>query len=179
MSAPLRNLPDARQPHPFNMMAAIRPIVIGLFLHQGRILVGDGYDPLKAQLFYRPLGGAIEFGEYGEDALRREIQEEINADITDIRYLGMMENLFVYDGTPGHEIVLVYDATFADVSLYEQSSFVGDEGGVAFTAQWLPPSAFTNLTPIYPDGILEFLMEKGILLTESRAQDAENGKRHA
>jgi 8-oxo-dGTP pyrophosphatase MutT (NUDIX family) len=151
----------------------IRPIVIGLFLYNGKILVGDAYDPTKNQTFYRPLGGAIEFGEYGEDALRREIREEINTEITGIRYLGMMENLFTFDGIPAHEIVLVYDAEFTDKSLYEQPSFIGDEGGIAFTAQWLPPSAFSPVTPIYPDGILEFLMEKGILLPESRTQDAE------
>lgn len=141
----------------------IRPIAIGLFIHNGCILVGDGYDPTKNQTFYRPLGGAIEFGEYGEAALRREIQEEIAAEITDIRYLGMVENLFTFDGVPGHEIVLVYDATFADPQRYEQRSFVGDEGGMPFTAQWLPPSAFNKVTPIYPEGILAFLAEKGIL----------------
>lgn len=151
----------------------IRPIVIGLFVHNGCILVGDGYDPVKDQKFYRPLGGAIEFGEYSENALRREIQEELNAEITEIRYLGMMENLFTFDGIPGHEIVLVYDATFADRSRYAESSFIGDEGGTPFTAEWLPPSAFNAVTPVYPEGLLEFLFEKGILLTESRTQKAE------
>jgi 8-oxo-dGTP pyrophosphatase MutT (NUDIX family) len=152
---------------------SIRPIVIGLFLYNGSILVGDCYDPVKDQTFYRPLGGAIEFGEYGEDALRREIREELGAEITDIRYLGMMENLFTFDGIPGHEIVLVYDATFADPARYQESSFVGDEGGTPFTALWLPPTAFNAVTPIYPEGILEFLFEKGILLTESGTQNAE------
>jgi 8-oxo-dGTP pyrophosphatase MutT (NUDIX family) len=151
----------------------IRPIVIGLFIHNGCILVGDCYDPIKDQKFYRPLGGAIEFGEYGEVALRREIQEELNAEITDIRYLGMIENLFTFDGIPGHEIVLVYDATFADSSRYNQTSFIGDEGGTPFTAEWLPPSAFNAITPVYPEGILEFLFEKGILLTESGMLKAE------
>lgn len=151
----------------------IRPIVIGLFLHNGCILVGDGYDPVKEQRFYRPLGGAIEFGEYGEDALRREIQEELNAEITDIRYLGMMENLFTFDGIPGHELVLVYDARFADSRRYQESSFIGDEGGMPFTAEWLLPTAFNTVTPVYPEGLLEFLTEKGILLTESGTQKPE------
>ncbi len=151
----------------------IRPIVIGLFLHNGCILVGDCYDPVKDQKFYRPLGGAIEFGEYAEDALRREIEEELNAGITGICYLGMMENLFTFDGIPGHEIVLVYDATFTDRSRYNETSFIGDEGGTPFTAEWLPPSAFNAVTPVYPEGLLEFLNEKGILLTESGMQKAE------
>lgn len=154
----------------------IRPIVIALFIHDGCILVGDGYDPVKEQNFYRPLGGAIEFGEYGEAALRREIREELNAEISNIRYLGMMENLFTFDGIPGHEIVLVYDAAFADPARYEQKSFVGNEGGTPFTATWLPPSAFNQVSPIYPEGILAFLTERGILDPESGKQRAESDK---
>lgn len=151
----------------------IRPIVIGLFIYNGCILVADCYDPVKDQKFYRPLGGAIEFGEYAEDALRREMREELSAEITDLRYLGMMENLFIFDGIPGHEIVLVYDAAFTDSRCYNETNFIGDEGGTPFEARWLPPIAFTSVTPVYPEGLLEFLTEKGILLIESGTRKAE------
>ena len=41
----------------------IRPLAICVFLNNNRILVAEGYDPIKQQTFYRPLGGGIEFGE--------------------------------------------------------------------------------------------------------------------
>ena len=49
----------------------IRPIVICVFSFNGRVLIAEGYDPTKRQIFYRPLGGGIEFGELSQDALVR------------------------------------------------------------------------------------------------------------
>ncbi len=143
--------------------AQIRAIVIALFLHEGRLLVGECYDPAKAQTFYRPLGGGIEFGEHSTEALRREIREEVAAEITDIRYLGTMENLYVFDGIPGHEIVQVYDAAFVEPTMYERTTFIGDEGGTPFVAKWMAPDEFNTVTPVYPAGLLEFLQEKEVL----------------
>lgn len=34
----------------------IRPIAICVFRRDNRILVGEGYDPVKKESFYRPLG---------------------------------------------------------------------------------------------------------------------------
>ncbi|MEZ4517114.1 MAG: hypothetical protein R3C44_09860 [Chloroflexota bacterium] len=48
----------------------IRPIAICLFSHNGRVLAAEGYDPIKQQTFYRPLGGTIEFGETSAKRLR-------------------------------------------------------------------------------------------------------------
>ncbi|HUP26872.1 MAG TPA: NUDIX domain-containing protein, partial [Chloroflexia bacterium] len=92
----------------------IRVIAIGIFMQDNRILVMEGYDPLKKQLFYRPLGGGIEFGERAQDALRREMLEEAEAEITGLGYMGTVENIFTYNGDMGHEIVLVYRARFTN-----------------------------------------------------------------
>ncbi len=139
----------------------IRPLVLALFRHQGRILVAEGYDPLKEKPFYRPLGGAIEFGEYSQQALEREIQEELGQAITNLRYLFTLENLFVFNGKPGHEIVLVYDADFCDPSLYDQPHLNGieDDDAGGFTACWLDLAfwAGAEAPPLYPHGLLERL----------------------
>lgn len=49
-------------------MSRIRPLAICVFRHQDRILVAEGYDPVKDEHFYRPLGGGNEFGD-GESIL--------------------------------------------------------------------------------------------------------------
>ena len=87
----------------------IRPLAICVFRRNDRILVAEGYDSIKKQTFYRPLGGAIEFGERGEDTVRRELKEEINVEVGELHYIGTLENIFIFNGTPGHEIVIVYD----------------------------------------------------------------------
>ena len=82
----------------------IRTIVLGIFLHEDRLLVFRGDDPTRNVVFYRPLGGGIEFGEPSADAFVREIREELGAELTAVRYLGMLENIFTHAGKRGHEI---------------------------------------------------------------------------
>jgi 8-oxo-dGTP pyrophosphatase MutT (NUDIX family) len=139
----------------------IRPIAICLFSQNGAILSAEGYDPVKNETFYRPLGGGIHFGETSREALVREVREEIGAEITQLRYLGTLENLFIYDGQPGHEIVFVYDAVFVDSSLYEQAHLVGrEDDGFSFKAVWkLLAELQKGLNPIYPDGLLTLLQQ--------------------
>jgi 8-oxo-dGTP pyrophosphatase MutT (NUDIX family) len=116
----------------------IRPIVVCLFRNGGRILVEEHPDSSKQDYFCRPLGGAIEFGEHSRDAIVREIREELGAEIANLHLVGVLENHFVYEGQPGHEIVFVYDAHFLDKSLYHQKVIQGYEHGNSshFTAQW-------------------------------------------
>jgi len=138
----------------------IRPIAICVFLHQERILVAEAHDSRKHQTFYRPIGGTIEFGERGEEALRRELREEINAEIADIRYLGTLENIFTYEGRRGHEIVLVYDARFVDEAIYGKEVIEGYEEDVSlpFRIVWKRLDEFgPDDPPVYPEGLLVLL----------------------
>lgn len=145
-------------------MPRIRPLAICIFSHRGRILVAEGFDPIKQQRFYRPLGGGIEFGEPTVQTLHRELQEEIGAAIKDVRYLGTLENIFTFNGQLGHEIVLVYDGAFVDASLYDREQIHGeDTGDVTFIAVWKRLDEFTDAEPVYPDGLVNLL--RGLYLT--------------
>ena len=136
----------------------IRPLAICAFRNDDKILVFEGYDPSKCETFYRPLGGAIEFGEYGSDALVREIREEIGAEIADVRYLGTLENIFVYDGRRVHEIVMVFDATFVDKSFYAREQWNGVDDDAVLQVMWKPLGYFRQgNAPLYPDGLLGLL----------------------
>jgi ADP-ribose pyrophosphatase YjhB (NUDIX family) len=42
----------------------------------GALLVSEGTNP-SGELFHRPLGGHVEFGEYARDTIHRELREEI------------------------------------------------------------------------------------------------------
>ena len=140
----------------------IRPLAICVFRHKDRILVAEGIDPTKGnQVFYRPLGGGIEFGEYAEQTLIRELREELGAEITNLRYLATLQNIFTFDGQPGHEIVLVYDGEFVDKSLYAHDAIDGVEDDMehsAFQAIWKPLADFQpGNPPLYPDGLYDLL----------------------
>jgi ADP-ribose pyrophosphatase YjhB (NUDIX family) len=96
----------------------IRPIAICVCRDGDRILVTEYQE--KNRLFYRPLGGTIEFGELGEETVRREFREEIDSDLTGVRYMGTLESIYTNDGRRGHEIVLVYDGLLTDSRLYAE-----------------------------------------------------------
>lgn len=145
-------------------MKKIRPLAICVFSHQGKILVFEGYDPTKMERFYRPLGGAIEFGERSADTVRRELKEEIGAQVENLVYLGALENIFTFDGTPGHEIVQVYDGRLVDFGLYEQELIAGYEAGVdePMKVTWKSLDEFgPGRDILYPDGLLELLQSRG------------------
>jgi ADP-ribose pyrophosphatase YjhB (NUDIX family) len=141
----------------------IRPIAICVFRRDdGAILVAPGFDSVKQQRFYRPLGGEIEFGERAEAAVRREIREELGAEIEDLRLLSVNENIFTYLGADGHELVWTFEARLADPSLYERDVVIADEGGSKFEAHWVPLDLFVRgEAPLYPDGLLEAILSDG------------------
>jgi len=144
-------------------MNQIRPLAICVFCNKDRILVFEGYDPIKKQSFYRPLGGGIEFGEYGEEAVRREIMEELHTEIKDLSFLGLLENVFVFNGTPGHEIVMVYDGALIDSKLYDQAVIaVIEANGEEVRAAWKSLDEFeAGKSILYPDGLLTLLGKLG------------------
>jgi len=138
----------------------IRVIAICLFRINGNILVFEGFDSVKETYFYRPLGGEVDPGETTEEAIVREIHEELGQKIVDIRLLGVLENLFVLEGAPGHEIVFVYDGRFADESVYRKTSLtVQEDNGDVLEATWRSLDSFDNFRRLVPES-LRSLLEK-------------------
>ncbi len=124
------------------------------------IFVFEARDEQKAETYYRPLGGVIEFGEYSMPAVRREFREEINSELDNLHYLHVFENIFVMEGSPHHEIILVYQADLADKSIYDEPFIYGrEDNGQLFKALWKALDDFKNGPPLYPDGLLAFLLE--------------------
>jgi len=141
-------------------MPHIRPLAICLFHHNGKILVSEEYDPTKGETFYRPLGGGIEFGERSEETIHRELMEEIGAGVKDLVFLGTLENIFTFDGEPGHEIVQVYDGVLTKSGLYEQAVISGHEADVNLSMKviWKKVNDFgPGKSILYPEGLLEML----------------------
>ena len=140
-------------------MDQIRPIAISVFHNSNRILVFEGHDPVKGETFYRPLGGGIEFGESSETTVRRELKEEINVEVGDLRFLGVLENIFMFNGNSYHEIVMVFDGALIDSGLYAQAEIHGKEAnGDDIRALWKSLDEFESGRAIlYPNGLLNLL----------------------
>ncbi len=139
----------------------IRPLAICVFRNNNRILVNQGYDSIKAEYFYRPLGGAIEFGEPSRETICRELMEELHVQVDreSLEYLGTLESIFTFNGAAGHEIVMIYHGKLEDSKLYERPEIVGKESdGEEFHAVWKDLDEFGEGKDIlYPTGLLEML----------------------
>ena len=104
--------------------------------------------------FQRPLGGHVEFGEYARDTIHREFGEEIGQRLTGVRLLGVLENIFPWQGGTEHEVVFIFSAAFADPAAYEI-----DEQVIADKTEnrvfWRAPG--TVRPPLYPAGLTELI----------------------
>lgn len=135
----------------------VRPIAICLFRSGDRAFLAEYQDP-AGERFYRPLGGTIEFGETGRDCIAREVQEETGAQVTDVAYLDTVENIFSYGGEVGHEIVLIFQARFADARMYEVDTLLCQEEGGEFLGRWVSLDQLRGgVPPLYPSRVLELL----------------------
>ncbi len=139
----------------------IRPIAICVFGNGNKILVAEGFDSVRNISYYRPIGGGIKFGEMSRDALVREIREELAAEITDLRYLGTIEDIFTMNSIQRHQIIQIYDAQFCDSSLYERAFLEGTEDkGSTYRAVWKDLSEFGLCRArLVPEGLLELLTQ--------------------
>ncbi len=134
----------------------IRPIVLGLAIKNNKILVGEFYDNVKNQTFYRCLGGGIEFLEKSTDALKREFKEEINVDIVIKDFLGVSESIFVLNGKNAHELVFFYSVEILD-EYYKEEYHIKEEK-CEYTAKWIDIDEFKNKKKIlYPETIFKYL----------------------
>jgi len=138
----------------------IRTIVIGIFRRGDQLLVCEGFDKVKENYYYRPPGGSIKFGERAEEALKREIQEELGAEIDIWLYRGSLENIFVCDGIKGHEIVLIYEAKFRDPVFYQRDEMSAvEDNSEVFKVVWKRNNDFDDDHRLVPEGIERYLNE--------------------
>lgn len=133
----------------------IRPIALGVAVRDGKILASRGYDKVKGTHFYRCLGGGIEFLEKSDATLKREFMEEIAADITVDKFLGVSENIFTFNGQTGHELILLYAVTVSEDSYKEQYCIEED---VEHVVDWVDIVKIkSGEITLYPTEILDYI----------------------
>ena len=134
----------------------IRPIALGLAIKNNKLLVSEGFDKVKNEIFYRCLGGGIEFLEKGKEALKREFLEEINVDIIVKDFLGISENIFTYQGKKAHELILFYSIEIPAKNYQEEYNVIDDHGETF--AKWIDINEFKNKNKIlYPEEVFKYI----------------------
>jgi 8-oxo-dGTP pyrophosphatase MutT (NUDIX family) len=154
VSAPA-GVPDAAGPR----APRIRTLAVADCVDGGRALVERGHDRVAGRPFHRAIGGAIEFGERAAAAAAREWREELGLTLADVRLLGVLENLFTYEGRPGHEVVFVHRARIVEPHACAQDVLVAVEpSGLRHEAVWLPLDTLRDgPVPLVPAGLATLL----------------------
>ncbi len=81
----------------------------------GELLVcRRAHDPAKNTLDLP--GGFVDMEESAEEALVREIKEELNLDLTDIRFFQTIPNLYEYSGMVIHTLDMLFTARVVDLA---------------------------------------------------------------
>ncbi len=84
------------------------------------IIIKDGKILLckdnSASHFFLP-GGHIEFGEFSEEALRRELVEELGREAKSVEFIEVLENIFVQNEEKRHEVNMIFKVEFGDYNL--------------------------------------------------------------
>jgi ADP-ribose pyrophosphatase YjhB (NUDIX family) len=83
--------------------------------HQGKLLMGvRGKDPQQGMLDFP--GGFVEFDETAEDALAREVHEELNVKLTSLAYLTSVPNDYWFAGVLYKTTDLYFVCEIEDIS---------------------------------------------------------------
>lgn len=121
-----------------------------VFMYNGKTLATKGYDKDKDEIFYRLVGGSLEFGEKSEDGIKREILEELHCGVEKLALVKVVENIFTYEGKQGHEVVFVYKGDLSNRELYGKKIHIIEPYG-EFDAEWiLIENVLSKKVRLYP-----------------------------
>jgi ADP-ribose pyrophosphatase YjhB (NUDIX family) len=137
-----------------------RAKALGIIMSDNKILLEElnGEHSKGMGLYYRPIGGSIEYGEKSDETIIREYKEEIGAEIEIISYISCLENIFTIGLNVGHEIIQIYFVKFKETTLYKHGSFKIIEGSKVTYAKWIPlKDIFDRNKILYPNGLKELL----------------------
>jgi ADP-ribose pyrophosphatase YjhB (NUDIX family) len=131
--------------------------VAGVAINNGHILL----DRNTRNSYWVLPGGHPDMMEPMQDALAREIKEEIDEDIEVVRLLWVLENFF-HKKNDVHELRLYFLMKLHDHSklLKSKGPFYGEEHGRALIYQWFPlDEGILSTLPLYPSNLASALID--------------------
>ena len=112
----------------FNQRVAAR------IVHQGKVLL----QTTTSTRYWTLPGGRVEFGESSEQALVRELKEELALPQSHMRPVWLIENFFSEDRISYHELLMIYTVELSD----EQFALIAkpmqhrEESGLVLEFEW-------------------------------------------
>lgn len=128
----------------------------GIIIHNNKLLVHRNINKDHHAL----IGGRIAIGENSEEALKREIQEELGKEIEITGNAATIENFFEMDSKKYHEIMFVHQAEFVNEEDKKiENTIENIEGKDYLKYEWVDLDELDEY-PLKPQAIKEILKSK-------------------
>lgn len=143
-----------------NVEIETRQAALCLLQYGHAFLVAEIEDPQTNLVLHRPPGGGVEHGETPEQAVRRELLEELGITLTTLLELGSVDHVWFWNGREIRERAWLFLASSSDdarLSRGECPELVEADGRRSRTV-WRPIAQnIAALPPLCPARVVEFL----------------------
>jgi ADP-ribose pyrophosphatase YjhB (NUDIX family) len=103
-------------------------------------------------------GGRVEMLEHSDEALKREMREELATDVKVGRLVWVVENFFKLENQPFHEIGMYYRMELPEDSVvFKLNEYTCKDGSVKLRFRWFPLADIQQLkinSPFLKEGLL-------------------------
>ena len=138
------------------LQQSIRNTVRGIIRRGDEILVIEENNEDEDPYYHLP-GGGIKFLEKSEDAIKREIKEELESEIHEMEHKVTVENFFTIDNIDAHEICKVYELKMKE-KFYKIEKHEVKADLLPCVAKWIKIDEFkSGKKTFYPVELIEFL----------------------
>ena len=139
------------------MEVEVRQAALCLIRRGNAILVCEIIDPATGTILHRPPGGGIEPGETPEQAVKRELQEELGASFRDVQPLGAIDHVWHWKGREVRERAWLFLADASDHTGLSHCPQVLEADGRRHNTLWRSIQDVSGLPTLCPSELFHLL----------------------